>query len=254
MAVQQFSGSLPQERRKQSLPFTNVCLDLFGPINVRLTMSKTDKEKTYGVLITCMFTTAIHLDVASEYSTEAFLEAFRTTVRRTPEVIFTEPGTQMIIQAAMRDMDCKNPTGAYKDTRLEFAPGGALLRQGCAGSLKNAVKKCLFFAVARQTFSIQKLQTVLFEAANLINSRPIGRHPSHLDNGCYLSPNEMLLRRQEAEVFSSKPTNEKNWALAELGEKRAKWILEEMAVVVRVKHGSFKNTGQEMFRRAMWYW
>ena len=93
---------------------------MFGPINVRLTMPKTDNGKTYGVTITGVtFTTAIHLDVAAEYSTAAFLQAFRTSVRGTPEVIFSEPVTQVmganaIIQAAMRDMDRKNPTGVTK--------------------------------------------------------------------------------------------------------------------------------------------
>ena len=50
-AVQQFLGSPPYERLKPSLPFTNVCLDLFGPINVSLTKSKTDIGKAYGVII-----------------------------------------------------------------------------------------------------------------------------------------------------------------------------------------------------------
>ena len=86
--VQQLLGSPPDERLKPSLPFTNGCLDLFGPINVRLTMSKTDIGKAYGVIITCMFTRAIHLDVAAEYSTEAFLQAFRnfTCVHRLGEL------------------------------------------------------------------------------------------------------------------------------------------------------------------------
>ena len=71
-----------------------------------------------------MFTRAIHLDVAAEYSTEAFLQAFRrcTSVRGTPEVIISDSGTELvsanaIIQAAMRDMDRKHATGAYKDIR-----------------------------------------------------------------------------------------------------------------------------------------
>ena len=97
---------------------------MFEPINVRQTLSKTDIGKAHRVIITCMFTRAIHLDVAAEYSTEAFLQAFRrcTSVRGTPEVIISDSGTELvsanaIIQAAMRDMDRKHATGAYKDIR-----------------------------------------------------------------------------------------------------------------------------------------
>ena len=58
---------------------------------------------------------------------------------------------------------------------------------------KNGEETFVFFSVGRQKLSILELQTVLFEAANLINSRAIGTHPTHPDDGCYLSPNEMLL-------------------------------------------------------------
>ena len=68
-----------------------------------------------------MFTRATHLDVAAEYSTEAFLQAFRrfTSVKGTPEVIFSDSGTQLvgahaIIQAAKRDMDRNHATGLTK--------------------------------------------------------------------------------------------------------------------------------------------
>ena len=120
---------------------------MFGQINVRLTMSKTAIGKAYGVINTCMFTRAIHPDVAAEYSTEAFLQAFRrfTMVMGTLEVLFTNSrkqlvGANAIIQAAMRDMYHKHATGAYKDIRWEFEPGGAPWRQGCAESIKKTVK------------------------------------------------------------------------------------------------------------------
>ena len=63
----------------------------------------------------------------------------------------------------------------------------------------KTMKKKLFFAVGRQKPSILELQTVLFEAANLMNSGPIGTHPTHPTDGCYLSPNEMPLRKTGGE-------------------------------------------------------
>ena len=40
-------------------------------------------------------------------------------------------------------------------------------------------------------------QTILFEVANLLNDRPIGRHPTHPDGGFYLSTNYLLLGRTQ---------------------------------------------------------
>ena len=104
-------------------------------------------------------------------------------------------GAHAIIQAAARQFDRKHAKGANNEIRLEFASGGAPWRQGCAEPLIKTVKKSLFFAVGKN-LSILKLQTVLFEGANLINSGPIGTHPTHPDDGCFLSPNEMLLGKK----------------------------------------------------------
>ena len=48
------------------------------------------------------------------------------------------------------------------------------------------------------TFS--ELQTSLFEAAQLVNQRPNGRHPSHPYEGFYLYPNDLILGRATAHV------------------------------------------------------
>ena len=50
------------------------------------------------------------------------------------------------------------------------------------------------------TFS--ELQPVCFEAANLINERPIGRHPTSPDDESYLCPNDLLLGRSTSRVPS----------------------------------------------------
>ena len=40
---------------------------------------------------------------------------------------------------------------------------------------------------------IPEFQTALRECTNLINDRPIGRHPTSPEDGVYLSPNDLLL-------------------------------------------------------------
>lgn len=50
--------------------------------------------------------------------------------------------------------------------------------------------------------TVSELQTVCFEAANLVNERPIGRHPTSPDDGTYLCPNDLLLGRATSRVPS----------------------------------------------------
>ena len=63
-----------------------------------------------------------------------------------------------------------------------------------------------FLMALRRFVSIRgypsKLQPVCFEAANLINERPIGRHPTSSDDELYLYPNDLLLGRSTSRVPS----------------------------------------------------
>ena len=73
---------------------------------------------------------------------------------------------------------------------------------GCAESMIKGVKKAMKHAIGAQCLSYPEMQTVLFEIANLVNERPIGKHPDDPNDGHYLSPNEMLLGRATARVPS----------------------------------------------------
>ena len=64
----------------------------------------------------------------------------------------------------------------------------------------KTVKRSLKIAIGEQVFTFSEIQTVLVEAANLINERPIGRHPTSTDDGVYLSPNDLLLGRSTNKV------------------------------------------------------
>ena len=49
---------------------------------------------------------------------------------------------------------------------------------------------------------MSELRTIAYEAANLVNERPIGRHPNSAEDGVYLSPNDLLLGRCTSTVPS----------------------------------------------------
>jgi len=40
----------------------------------------------------------------------------------------------------------------------------------------------------------------LFEVGNLVNERPIGRHPTSPEDGSYLCPNQLLLGRATSRI------------------------------------------------------
>ena len=68
--------------------------------------------------------------------------------------------------------------GINEGLQWKFSPADGPWQNGCSEGLVKSVKRALEGAVGDQVLSVTELQTVLFEAANLINERPIGRHPT----------------------------------------------------------------------------
>ncbi|KAL6726761.1 hypothetical protein Aduo_008698 [Ancylostoma duodenale] len=68
-------SDLPKRRVQKSRPFEHVGLDYFGPLPMTLTDGS--QGKCYGAILTCMVTRMVHLDIASDLSTVAFLRLLR---------------------------------------------------------------------------------------------------------------------------------------------------------------------------------
>ena len=71
---------------------------------------------------------------------------------------------------------------------------------GVIESLVKSVKRSLESAVGDQVLSFVELQTTMFESAQLVNQRPIGRHPTSSDDGVYLCQNDLLLGRSTSDI------------------------------------------------------
>ena len=67
---------------------------------------------------------------------------------------------------------------ATKGMQWEFIPVDALWQNGTSEALVKLVKKAIFAAIGESIMTFSELQTVCYEAANLVNERPIGRHPT----------------------------------------------------------------------------
>lgn len=81
--AQQLMGELPAQRVTPARPFLSTGVDYAGPIWLRTTPGRGHKAyKGFFAVFVCMATKAVHLEVVSNYTTEAFLAAFRRFVSR----------------------------------------------------------------------------------------------------------------------------------------------------------------------------
>ena len=82
----------------------------------------------------------------------------------------------------------------------QLSPGESPWYNGCCEALIRSVKKSIMITVGNEVVTFNELQTFNFEAANLVNDRPIGKHPDSVDDGSYLCPNDMILGRSSTKA------------------------------------------------------
>lgn len=77
-------GQLPTARVSPARPFYNTGLDYAGPLMVKTWKGRTARTyKAYLTIFVCLATSAIHIEVVPDYTTQAFIAAYkRFTGRR----------------------------------------------------------------------------------------------------------------------------------------------------------------------------
>ena len=109
-------GDVPKERVSiGDKPFLNRGIDYFGPYHVKMnkrTRSNSGTAKSYGVLFTCLTTRAVHIELAKDLSTDAFILTLCRFLsrRRNVQVIRSNNGTNFVgankeLKSCVRQLD-----------------------------------------------------------------------------------------------------------------------------------------------------
>ena len=197
-------STLPIERIKPCPAFTNIGVDYFGPFRVKGEVQKRVTGKCFGVLFTCLVSRAVHLDIAGDYSTDEFLHTLRrfASIRGWPRKIISDRGTNLVgasneLKEMMKKVDWGKveKQSLINESEWSFSPADAPWYNGATEALVKATKRALNAAIGENTMRFSELQTVMLEAAQLVNQRPIGDCPKSPDEQTYLCPNDLLLGR-----------------------------------------------------------
>ena len=206
---EQVMAPLPLERLKPSPPWYFTGLDLFGPFHIKGEVNQRTSGKGYAVIFTCLTTRSVFVDIATDYSTDAFLLVFRrfVSLRGYPCKIFSDSGSQL--KGASKEIneifkciewDKVQEVGVVEGLEWKFSPGDAPWYNGCCEALIRSIKKSIYHAIGSNRLTYMELQTILYESANLINERPVGVTPTSVDDGSFLCPNDILLGQSTNKV------------------------------------------------------
>lgn len=211
-----------QEQTKRSEVFQVVCLDLCGhymaiPKSKRVTRTSSNSStglKVWVLVIVCVSSHAVHLELLEGYDTSSFLIALDNfmSIRATPQKIIADRGSQVIgarntVTYVWEELDKSTLRNSTK-IEWEFIPSGAHSFLGLAERSVQTFKRTMEAVHYSRSPRFTKLEfsRVLYSLANIMNSRPLGiRHTksSTLEDDRLVRPNDLLLGRASAEITPS---------------------------------------------------
>ncbi|GFU45920.1 integrase catalytic domain-containing protein [Trichonephila clavipes] len=164
--------SLPSDRVKSAAVFEVVGVNLAGPLYVK------QDDKVWIVLYTCAIYCALHLELVSSLSTDAFQLSFRRFVARRgrPRIIYSDNGTTFRgADNELIDIDWNEVSRYAEIQRItwKFIPPTAVWWGGFGERLVSTVKELLRRTLGKAIFTYEELLTILCECEKVVDSRPL---------------------------------------------------------------------------------
>ena len=220
-------SELPPSRVQPSRPFLITGVDYAGPIQLRLGAPRSKTiTKGYIAIFVCFATKAVHIEVVTSLTTEAFLAALRCFIahRGKPKTIYSDNGTKY--QGASNQLHeiYKMLHSSSEMARVQ----DFLANEGCDwksipphgphfGELWEAAVKSMkhhLRTLGSHTATFEELCTLLAEIEACLNSRPLCALSSDPINPTYLSPGHFLMGEPLTQLPSADYTNVKRNSLS----------------------------------------
>ncbi|XP_055906585.1 uncharacterized protein LOC129941857 [Eupeodes corollae] len=159
------------------------------------------KEKRWVALFTCLTVRAIHLELATDLSTDACILCIRNFVNRRgiPKRIRSDNGTNFIdakkelLTADVFDSNAIKAELSAKGIEWIFNCPSNPHAGGCWERLVRSVKRVLSFTLNELAPKPETLVSALIEAENIVNSRPLTHLPVATEDAEPLTPNHFLI-------------------------------------------------------------
>ncbi|XP_067940311.1 uncharacterized protein [Watersipora subatra] len=201
---EQQMGLLPKERTEPSPPFTHVGIDTFGHFFVQ---DRRTELKRWGVIFTCLYTRAIHIELIDDLSTDSFLQALRRfqAVRGPVTTVFSDAGTNFVggrnqMEQDLLNMRSKELKDYLMTKKIKFETntptashqGGVWERQ--IRTIRSILQGMSLKYSKRMT--TESLRTAFYEIMATVNSRPISTD-SLSDTDAIITANHLLTMKSQ---------------------------------------------------------
>ena len=243
-------GNLPTARIVESRAFTHTGVDYAGPIAIKLNkLRSTTTAKSYIALFVCYATKAIHLELVTELTTQAYLAAFRRFISRRGicQHMYSDCGTnfmgasrqipELIEVAKMGQSSEVQQELTNLRVQWHFNPPQAPHFGGLWEAGVKSTKYHLHRILKNSTLTFEETYTLLTQIDACLNSRPISEMTADINDLEPLTPGHFLIGG------SLKTLPEKD--LSEI----PKWKLSRWEYIQQLLQDFWKQWRREFFGR-----
>lgn len=164
-------ADLPSYRVQETKAFVHTGVDYAGPINITLCRRRGQRSlKSYICLFVCLVTKAVHIELATDLSSDAFISAFKRFISRRGPVshMYSDNGTNFIgAKSQINEL--------LLDRRIEWhmIPPRSPHFGGLWETNVRSMKLHLYRMIGSQLLTYEELLTVLTQIETILNSRPL---------------------------------------------------------------------------------
>jgi hypothetical protein len=230
----QIMGDLPTARVNPARAFVKCGVDYAGPFTLRAIPGRSKVTfKGYLALFVCLTTRAVHLEIVSSLSTDAFLAALkRFTARRGKSSdIYSDCGTNFVgASKELKELLAlvnSNPHQqrvsshlANEGIRFHFNPPSAPHFGGLWEAGVKSVKHHLHRVVGNTRLTFEEMTTLMAQIEACLNSRPLTPISTDPNDLCALTPGHFLIGESltaipEPDITELKANRLSRWQLVQ---------------------------------------
>ena len=202
-------GQLPMERVTPDAVFNRVGVDYAGPFYIKYgPVRKPTVIKAYVCVFVSLSVKAVHLELVSDLTTEAFIAALRRFISRRgkPTLLWSDHGSNFIgaakeLQELVKFLHLQKTQGVISDfcttqnIAWEFIPERAPHFGGLWEAAVKSMKSHLKRVTTNVKLTFEELTTILTQIEACLNSRPLVSLPGDDDGIEALTPGHFLIGR-----------------------------------------------------------
>ncbi|XP_029346336.1 uncharacterized protein LOC115034258 [Acyrthosiphon pisum] len=196
-----FMADLPSSRVQPHRPFLHMGMDYGGPFVIKESRRRNARtSKVYLALLICMSVKAVHLEIVSDLTTDAFLAALDRFVARrgTPEHLYSDCGTNYVgaarqLNSIFKDTTVQEQMISHLPCTWHFNPPAVPHFGGLWEAAIKSSKYHMKHIIGTQILTFEEMLTLVTRIERILNSRPLTPVSSDPNDLVPLTPGHFLI-------------------------------------------------------------